>query len=65
MSNLGYKIIGDNIDKGVKTRFMRAEDHEISHCTTFMLVQFKIELISVTMPMCSHMDVRTVVNVEH
>ncbi len=24
---LGYKLIGDNIDKGVKTRFMRVEDH--------------------------------------
>lgn len=24
---LGYKIIGDNIDKGVKARFMRVEDH--------------------------------------
>ncbi len=24
---LRYKLIGDNIDKGVKARFMRVEDH--------------------------------------
>lgn len=27
LSQVGYKLIGDNIDKGVKARFMRVEDH--------------------------------------
>ena len=27
VKQLGYKLVGDNIDKGVKTRFMRAESH--------------------------------------
>ena len=27
VKQLGYKLVGDNIAKGVKTRFMRAESH--------------------------------------
>ena len=42
---LGYKLVGDNIDKGVKARFMRVEKHcgQSLHYFHFCAIQNRID----------------------
>ena len=42
---LGYKLVGDNIDKGVKARFMRVEQHcgQSLHYFHFCAIQNMID----------------------
>lgn len=50
---LGYKLVGDNIDKGVKARYMRNEKYHASHFITFTYLPSRTGLITVTTLMCT------------